>query len=841
MIADTASPTEWLAWSGTSRHLADSMSHHVERILATIKAVHDIAETSDAWANAAEQMWNEAYAAWSSLPEESRRQITNYPAIGAWAASLRKALARAIAGGPPMREDLARHLARFVIAANFNERRPATIRLYWNANWVLSLPDAPYAWRVADDIESNDPWNVTTDGHGTLLIRNAAGRVLLDVGADDIVHTGSSWQLGSATLGARSLVADWADPCFALEFDGCFPHDQHAGLSGSDDAPEWGNALKDAVSLVHSADPSLAEEMLDTIRVVVPLKAIPNYHVSRVEADTLGAIWCSLTDSEPLAEALVHEYGHTKLHLLQRALTLVSSEYEDAPRFFSPWRPDARPLDGILHGAFVAVWVTRFWHRLYERTVQDRHRSRWQRCAARAVGAVRELSDPTLFTSAGWTLIQALQREALWYSRRAAGSQPYDEEESDILARRQKWAFAIGQPASPPEMNPLSIPTFVVKVASRCNLDCSYCYEYKFADQSWRRQRRFMSEEIARQLGLRMAEHARANGLRRMEVCLHGGEPLLLGRERLGALVRAMREATHGTVELKLGVQTNGILLDEKWIDFFIDENIIVGVSLDGPEAINDRQRLDHNGRGTHASVVTAIKLLAEHGRNIFAGLLCVIDPTSDPPEVFDHLLSFGAPNIDFLLPHDSWDLRALKSEHAETLRRAGWRATQDDVPTFGRWLAEAFDHYLASTSGRTRVRFFDELVRVLLGQEATLESMGLAEARLLTISPDGELQGVDTLKITREGAVTLGLNVFNNTINEASRHPEILARNIGRETLCETCRSCPYVMTCGGGYMPHRWHTLTGFDNPSVYCADLRHIIDHVRDKLVMIGESLT
>ena len=40
------------------------------------------------------------------------------------------------------------------------------------------------------------------------------------------------------------------------------------------------------------------------------------------------------------------------------------------------------------------------------------------------------------------------------------------------------------------------------------------------------------------------------------------------------------------------------------------------------------------------------------------------------------------------------------------------------------------------------------------------------------------------------------------------------------------TCRDCPLVRACGGGLYAHRYKSANGFDNPSVYCDDLKILI---------------
>src|SRR5580693_6073961 len=77
--------------------------------------------------------------------------------------------------------------------------------------------------------------------------------------------------------------------------------------------------------------------------------------------------------------------------------------------------------------------------------------------------------------------------------------------------------------------------TFVVKVASRCNLNCSYCYMYNLADQTYRGQPAVMSGAVTAAMARRIASHASRHGVPSVHVILHGGEPLLLGRHRLAA------------------------------------------------------------------------------------------------------------------------------------------------------------------------------------------------------------------------------------------------------------------------------------------------------------------
>src|SRR5437763_14948229 len=88
---------------------------------------------------------------------------------------------------------------------------------------------------------------------------------------------------------------------------------------------------------------------------------------------------------------------------------------------------------------------------------------------------------------------------------------------------------------------PVPFRQFILKVHSRCNLSCTYCYVYEMAEQGWPALPRRMDTAIAALVADRIGEHARAHDLPGVEVILHGGEPLLAGTGSLPELAGPLR------------------------------------------------------------------------------------------------------------------------------------------------------------------------------------------------------------------------------------------------------------------------------------------------------------
>ena len=177
---------------------------------------------------------------------------------------------------------------------------------------------------------------------------------------------------------------------------------------------------------------------------------------------------------------------------------------------------------------------------------------------------------------------------------------------------------------------PVPFQQFIVKVHSRCNLSCSYCYVYEMADQAWRQQPKRMARPVAAKMAERIAEHARRHDLPSVEVILHGGEPLLAGRQWLTELASALRARV--PAQVNIGVQTNGTLLRPPLLDTLAELGIRVGVSLDGDAEATGRHRVYANGRNSYADVADGLALLGSPGyRDIYAGLLCTVDVGQRP------------------------------------------------------------------------------------------------------------------------------------------------------------------------------------------------------------------
>ncbi|MER5889259.1 radical SAM/SPASM protein FxsB, inactivated metallohydrolase extension form [Streptomyces sp. NPDC001941] len=358
----------------------------------------------------------------------------------------------------------------------------------------------------------------------------------------------------------------------------------------------------------------------------------------------------------------------------------------------------------------------------------------------------------------------------------------------------------------------------VLKVHSRCDLACDHCYIYEHADQSWRTRPKAISDEAISWTALRLAEHAKNHALPSVSVILHGGEPLLAGPARLRRVCEELTRAVSPVAGLDLRIHTNGLQLSPRYLDLFDEFHVRVGISLDGDKAANDRHRRFADGRSSHPLVLRAVELLRQDRyRHLDLGLLCTIDAANDPVAVYDALMELDPPRIDFLLPHATWQDPPPRPDGSPT--------------AYAAWILAAYDRWEAQ--GRpVPVRLFESVLSTLAGGPSLTESLGLAPTDLVVVETDGTLEQVDSLKSAYEGAAATGFDVFRHSFDEVAAHPGVRSRQLGLAGVSDTCRACPVVRSCGGGLYTHRYRADNGFDNASVYCTDLRALVDGVEER---------
>jgi uncharacterized protein len=370
------------------------------------------------------------------------------------------------------------------------------------------------------------------------------------------------------------------------------------------------------------------------------------------------------------------------------------------------------------------------------------------------------------------------------------------------------------------EPSVIKLDTVLIKVASRCNINCSYCYVYNMGDTGWTDMPNQISRETMRVLARSLGDLSQAQQ-GAFAVVLHGGEPLLLGAAKLRYLLSMLRGVLPN--ECALSLQTNGILISDDILDLCSETRTTLSVSIDGPRHIHDRFRVGHTGQGTYDKVLEGINRLRKYPNSefLFTGLLAVVDPESDPREVYSFFKSLNPPSVDFIY-RDGNHTRLPYRKHSI-------RSTE-----YGQWMVNLLDIYLADPAP-IRIRILDDMIKLTMGGSGTKDGTGLTDYGVLIIDTDGSVTKNDTLKSSfdRADRFTQKWSIHTHKLTDVLGSPEFIEYHAMQRPSAKTCLSCPELRICGGGMTLHRWRDDNGYDNPSVYCADQMLLINHIRKYL--------
>ena len=213
---------------------------------------------------------------------------------------------------------------------------------------------------------------------------------------------------------------------------------------------------------------------------------------------------------------------------------------------------------------------------------------------------------------------------------------------SELLQMR-----AIGAAAAPPERVLPVLPaadfpltTMVLNVTSKCNLACKYCYEYgedRVVDVAAKELPRFMDEETARTSVDFMMQRSGANEV--VHLTFFGGETLLNFPVLQKTVGYARARAAEQGKRVEFSLTTNATLLRPAIIEWLVENDVGVTISIDGPRERQDQFRVFHNGRGSYDVVLPKIReLLQRHKRRPIGARVTLTRQNLDVVGIFRHL-----------------------------------------------------------------------------------------------------------------------------------------------------------------------------------------------------------
>lgn len=349
------------------------------------------------------------------------------------------------------------------------------------------------------------------------------------------------------------------------------------------------------------------------------------------------------------------------------------------------------------------------------------------------------------------------------------------------------------------------ITSLLIKPASAvCNLDCEYCfYLDRDADPYKALPARRMSADTLERLVDTYLFYSYPSSV----FAFQGGEPALAGLPFFEKLVELQQRYGRNGQAVSNSLQTNAVLLDKNWCDLFRTYQWLLGVSLDGPEEINDRFRFNKEGRGTWKRVMQSVELLTTE--RVEFNILCVLSQANveKPKEIYRFYRSLGIDNIQFI-PLAEFDGNG---------NRLPFTITPEQ---YGRFLCEVFELWWPERR-KVRIRVFDNIAEAVAGQKPGNCTMHETCDSYAVVEYNGDVYPCDFFV---ESAWKLG-NINLDSWTEIARRTRRYAFATNKTLAHAECQVCEYQSICHGGCPKFRHGPNRRFDELDYFCQAYKMI----------------
>jgi len=372
-----------------------------------------------------------------------------------------------------------------------------------------------------------------------------------------------------------------------------------------------------------------------------------------------------------------------------------------------------------------------------------------------------------------------------------------------------------------------------------CNLDCTYCF-YLEKENIYPKKSNFrMSDDVLESFICQKIENHRTQIV---NFAWQGGEPTLLGVDFYRNVVRLQRKYADGK-EIENGFQTNGILLNDEWCEFFKENNFLIGLSIDGPESLHDRYRKAKGGQGTYKKVIKGLDFLKKHHVDFNTLTVLQKDNSSHPLKVYNFLKEIGNGFMQFIpiverIAEDKSDdgLQLVLPKYNKNAHVTDWSV---DPLQYGDFLTTIFDEWVRNDVGRYFVQLFDIALEAWSGLEPSLCVFRKTCGEAMAIEHNGDLYSCDHYVYPEN---KLG-NIMENPLESLiSSEFQVKFGNDKWDKLPKYCYECDVRFACNGECPKHRFiNTPDGEEGLNYLCAGYKKFFHHIDPYMRFMANELS
>lgn len=349
-------------------------------------------------------------------------------------------------------------------------------------------------------------------------------------------------------------------------------------------------------------------------------------------------------------------------------------------------------------------------------------------------------------------------------------------------------------------------------VSSYCNLACKYCFIEENPQST--NCRELMSIETAKLAVDKFCAQLDINGEEKPQIIFYGGEPLT----NWDLIKEIIPYAINKCPDLQLVVITNGTLLTEEICRFLKRYDVGIGLSLDGPKSINDKNRVFRDGdKSVFDCVSEKVEMLNREGNSYSISATITSDIVTNAQDTLTCFKSIDAKAV-------FWNLFHYSSPSTD------WRAFYSDMSNF---ILMNSDHLEAMEIPEGRMM---ELINNFLAGYFRFQSCAAVGLNQIAVQANGDVcvcQGD-----SRSHQHIIG-NITVDTIDNMLSTPEAQRWGNLHTLYREECLQCDSIFACGGG-CPLQAEVLFGSRNSldKASCVFYKRVMDWLILKCYLLSK---
>jgi uncharacterized protein len=357
----------------------------------------------------------------------------------------------------------------------------------------------------------------------------------------------------------------------------------------------------------------------------------------------------------------------------------------------------------------------------------------------------------------------------------------------------------------------LCVKLLVFQPTPFCNLNCTYCY---LPD---RKNKSRMSSKIPADTLSYLINAGIANN--NMQVSWHAGEPLAAGIRFYQEAIRQMEDVLSNLQQkmnfpistnytISHSIQTNATLINDEWCLFFKEKHFSIGVSIDGPQFLNDKHRVFSTGKSSFDLTIRGINFLKHHEIPFHVISVISYESLDYPDEIYNFFESLG---ITYL---------GINVEEEEGINFSKIMRKENCLEKYHRFFTRLYER---QQFGKVAIREVEYMRSAILNLDKTRTEMN-TPFQIFSVDHLGnfstfcpELIGI---KHDKYGSFMLG-NIYDTSIGDviSSERYTLMCKDI-EEGIKACAKNCEYFFLCGGGAPGNKLYENGSFaSTETFYC----------------------